>query len=408
MGLIEFINKLKLSKEDMNYSKMLNGYTPVFSQFGKNIYASDVVQQAISCIVTETKKLSPIHIREDENEPIPVESNIQKILERPNVLMTQSDFLEKIIWQLYLNYNSFILPTYSITKGKDGTEKKKYTGLYPIQPTNITFLQDPTDNYFIEFTFANGYKPIIRYEDVIHIRYRYSVNEFLGGNEFGQPDNDAVLKTLELNDVLLQGVGKALKSSFSINGVVKYNTLMDGDKMDKAIAKLEQHLKNNESGFLPLDMKGEFIPLSNKIQLVDEKTLKFIDEKILRHYGVSLPILTGDYTKSQYEAFYQKTLEPLVISIGQAFTKALFTETEKDHKNSIKFYPHELIFMDTSQKLEMVRLLGDSGAMFENEKRVAFGLKPDASLKGVRMMSKNYGTVESVRNMDKVGGDDNA
>ena len=39
---------------------------------------------------------------------------------------------------------------------------------------------------------------------------------------------------------------------------------------------------------------------------------KFIDEKILRNYGVSLPILTGDYTKEQYEAFYQKALEPLI------------------------------------------------------------------------------------------------
>ena len=35
---------------------MLNGYTPIFSQFGNDIYASDVVQQAIVCIVDEMKK----------------------------------------------------------------------------------------------------------------------------------------------------------------------------------------------------------------------------------------------------------------------------------------------------------------------------------------------------------------
>ena len=51
MGIIDFINKFKKEKENKTYAKMLNGFTPIFSQFGKDIYASDVVQQAISCIV---------------------------------------------------------------------------------------------------------------------------------------------------------------------------------------------------------------------------------------------------------------------------------------------------------------------------------------------------------------------
>ena len=49
MNLIEFINKFKKPKNDnMKYAEMLNGYIPIFSQFGQDIYASDVVQQAIS------------------------------------------------------------------------------------------------------------------------------------------------------------------------------------------------------------------------------------------------------------------------------------------------------------------------------------------------------------------------
>lgn len=31
----------------------INGGTPIFSQFGQDIYASDVVQQAVSCIAQE-------------------------------------------------------------------------------------------------------------------------------------------------------------------------------------------------------------------------------------------------------------------------------------------------------------------------------------------------------------------
>ena len=50
--------------------------------------------------------------------------------------------------------------------------------------------------------------------------------------------------------------------------------------------------------------------------------------------------------------------------------------------------------MSVDQTLEMVRLLGDSGSLYENEKRVAFGLQPLKELDGVRMQSLNYVSVE--------------
>ena len=389
MGIVDFINKFKSKKENKTYAKMLNGLVPVFSQFGTDIYASDVVQQAINCIVMEMKKLIPQHIRENGNDPIPINDSLQKLLDDPNERMTTSDFIEKTFWQLFLNYNAFIIPTYTISFDNEGKKVKNYTGLYPIAPIIVEIQQNSLGHLFYYFKFINDYECTLAFEDVIHIKYRYSVNEFMGGNEYGQPDNAALLKTLELNNILLQGVGKALKSSFAINGIVKYNTLLDEDKTEKAMQELEKHLKNNESGFLPMDIKGEFIPLQNKIQLVDANTLKFIDEKILRHFGVSLPILTGDYTKAQYEAFYQKTLEPLIISIGQEFTKKLFSPREKSFGNKVKFYPHELIFMDTSQKIELFDKLVDTASCYKNELRTAFGMRPLPELAGQLAISSN-------------------
>lgn len=376
--------------QNSTYADMLNGFTPIFSQFGDDIYASDVVQQAINCIVTEMKKLNPTHVRTNGSDSVPVTSSIQAVLNRPNELMTTADFLEKIVWQLYFNYNAFIMPTYYVWTDTDGTEKRRYTGLYPLAPTGVTFIQDASDRLFVKLVFANNYETTVPYSDIIHIRYHYSVNEFMGGNESGQPDNEALLKTLELNNTMLQGVSNATKASFSINGIVKYNTLMDGEKMKTALAEFENKLKNSESGILGIDLKSEYTPIKKEIALVDEATLKFIDEKILRHFGVPLCILVGDYTKEQYEAFYQKTLEPLIISIGQAFTRTLFTDRERSYGNKIVLYPKDLIFMSVDQTLEMVRLLGDSGALYENEKRVAFGLRPLPELEGVRMQSLNY------------------
>lgn len=418
MGLFDFINKYRKARANTRYASMLNGYTPIFSQFGQDIYASDVVQQAILCIVMEMKKLTPQHVRMADGDPIPVNSDIQRLLEYPNPWMTQSDFIEKIFWQLFFNYNSFVIPTYDLIHNQDGTTTKKYNGFWPVQPTQIDFLQDASEELFIRLRFANNYETTLPYRDIIHLRYRYSVNDFLGGNEFGQPDNGALLKTLEMNNTLLEGVAKALKSSFAINGVIKYNTLLDDGKMEQNIKDIEARLRANESGFLPLDIKGEFIPFSSKAELVDADTLKFVDEKILRQFGVSLPILTGDYTKAQYEAFYQKTLEPLVISISQAFTKTLFTDRERAFGNKIKFYPDELIFMETGQKLELFDKLIDSASCYKNEFRTAFGLRPLPELVGQIAMSSNKTNAENNKmnddepinndenNVDDGGGED--
>lgn len=397
MGLFDFFKK-KTVEENTNYNRVvgLDYFPPLFSQFGSNIYASDVVQQAINSVVREMKKLEPRHIiKQTDGRHKLIYDSVQNALRNPNVLMTTTDFIEKIVWQLYFNYNSFVYPLW---------ENEKLTGLYPLQPKQVDFIQDKGGRIFIKLTFANDYESIIPYSDIIHIRYNYSVNEFMGGNELGQPDHKALLQSLELNDTLLNGVGKALKSSFAINGIVKYNTMIDSGKMEEEMKKLETRLKNNESGLMPMDLKGEYIPFKREIQLVDEGTLKFVDEKILRHFGVPLCILTGDYTKEQYEAFFQKTIEPLIISISQAFTKAIFSNRESfGFGHEIIFYHDKLDFMSMNEKANVATLLSNTGSITVDELRYMFGLPPceDEELGKTPVMSKNFGNADSVKDMDK-------
>lgn len=392
---MNWIDKILSHKpKKSTYAGMLSGNTPIFTNFGTDIFASDVVNQAIQCIVSEMQKLNPVHVRKNGNDLLPVGDDRQRILDQPNGFMTKSELIERMVWNLFYDYNSFAVPVYEVWKDKDGSEKRRYQAIYPIRPTNTTFIEDSTGRLFVKFLFPNRFETTLPYDDVIHVRYRYSSNDYMGGNTFGQPDHEALLKTLQLNNSLLDGVLHAMKSSFAVNGIVKYNTMMDDGTIEQNMKKFENQLKNSENGFLGLDIKNEFTPLKKEVKLVDNDTLKFIDEKILRTFGVPLSILSGDYTPSQLSAFYQKTLEPLIVKFSEAFTRVLFTGKERGHGNEIQFYPKDLIFMSVDQTLEMVRLLGDSGSLYENEKRVAFGLQPLKELDGVRMQSLNYVSVE--------------
>jgi HK97 family phage portal protein len=379
MGLMDFFRP---KKQRYKYAQMLNGRMPIFRQFGTNIYASDVVQQACFCIVQEVKKLTPRHVRRKGSDVEPVAGRLQAVLDAPNAVMTTADMLERIAWAYLINYNAWIIPVWDA--------KGNLEALWPVNPVRVTFVEDAAGRLGVTMEFQDGTETTLLYSDLIHVKHHYFANDYMGGDASGQPDNAAIMETVELNATLMQGVAKGLKSSYAVNGVVKYNTLLDDGSMKANIDALTERLQNNESGLMGMDLKGEFVPIRKEIKLVDKDTLQFIDGKILRHFGVSLPIITGDFTPEQLAAFYQKSIEPFVVTLVQAFTKGLFSRMELGHNNAIEFYPEELIFMSTAQKLEMVRLLGDSGALFENEKRRIFGMQPLPELVGRRVQSLNY------------------
>lgn len=384
-------NIFKKGPSDARFAPSLNGMAPIFTQFGDNVYASDVVQQCLKCIVDELKKLNPLHIRAKKNNDITsVPGNIQDILDCPNELMTTSEFIEKVMWLYLLNYNAFIIPSVVKWRDSEGEERRRYEALYPINPIQVDFIEDASGTLYVKFWFRNGTQTVYPYADVIHLKYNYSVNEYMGGNEMGEPDHIGLMQTLDLNRKLLEGVAKAMNASYSINGVIKYNTMMDETKVRNAMRDMEERLRNGESGFLPLDLKADFVPLQRNIAMVDNATLEFIDSKILRNWGVPLCILKGDYTVAQFNSYYQKVLEPIIVNFSQALTKKLFTRREISFGNKIRLYPGKLIFLSIEQKIEMIKELSPTGALFENEKREALGLMPLAELEGERYMSLNW------------------
>jgi len=394
LGFISTVKSLfgKKDNKQYQYAKMMNGYAPIFSQFGTNIYASDVVQMCIDCIASEISKLQPRHIRTAKGIQTTVNSSINRLFKfKPNELMTTKDFLEKITWLLYMNYNCFIYPTYDLIPDKRGGYTRYYTGFYPLNPTQVDFLQDESNALFVKFYFNSGQNFTLAYSDVIHLRKKYSVNDVMGGGLTGQPDNAALLKVLEINDTVLQGIGKAIKTSLSVRGVMKINTMLDGDRMQKERDRFEAALESGASSILPLDLKSEYTPITVDPKLIDKDTMEFLDNKILRYMGVSLPILSGDYTDEQYQAFYEKTLEPILIGAHQAFSVGVFTTRELDMGNEIVMYFKNMMYLSTASKLKLLESAGAQGLLTDDQKLAIIGYPPLEDGTGSRRtMSLNY------------------
>jgi HK97 family phage portal protein len=379
--------------KQLQHFRMLDGGLPIFSQFGQNIYASDVVLNCIDIIASEISKLTPQHIftGPSGSQQIPKSSINRLFLNRPNLLMSTKEFLEKVIWLLYNNYNCFIYPVYELVTDSRGYTSRYYTGFYPLNPTRVDFLLDPSGTLFCKLTFPNNDNFTIPYTDLIHIRKMYSFNEIMGGGANGQPPNEALLKVLEINHTVLQGLPKAIKSSLSIRGIMKINTMLDDDKQRAERDRLEAAINSGLSGIIPMDLKGEYTPVAVDPKMVDKDTMDFLQNNILCRFGVSVPIYVGDYSDDQYQAFYEKTLEPIIIALGQAFSWGLFTQREVDVGNSIVFYQKDLNYLSTASKLNLIKTMGEQGLLTDDQKLAILGYPPLADGTGNRRtMSLNY------------------
>lgn len=375
IGIFNLIKEVKNNLKNTRYAKMMNGYTPIFNSFGNDIYASDIILNALHCISTEISKLNPQHIRTDTETLLQkvVNSNLNRLLKfGPNPLMSTSDFLEKITYLYEVDKNVYIYPSFNIIPLGKNKYKREYTGLWPLKPQTVTYLEDEKGLLYIKFNFANGEDYIIRYSDIIHWRKDYGADDFIGGSN---KINKSLMMLLETDNVITQGLDKGIKAGLTIRGLIKVNQMMDEKKQEEERNKFEQKLKELKNGFLAIDIKNDFIPIKMDPKMIDKDTIEFIQRRILANLNVPLKIFNGEFTEEDYQAFYEKKIEPMIISLGRCFSK-LFTKRELEVGNEVIFYNQGLQFMNMRNKIDSVDIMTRLGVLTDNQVLAIFGYPP--------------------------------
>lgn len=376
------------------YMKMMKGYAPVFSSFGNDIYASDLVQNAVRRICTEMSKLQPRHIVTDKDgmQRIVYGSDLNRLLRYgPNPLMTTSDFLEKIVYIREVKKNCYILPVYDLIPLSNGKYKRKYTALYPLNPSQVEYSLDDAGALCISFWFQGnpGEEYTFRYKDIIHWRKDFTENDIQGGDEFGNPNPASLLKLLETDNVAMQSIEKGVKTSNSIVGVVKQNTMLGDEDLEQKTKEFEAKILNNQSGFLVMDLKNDFIQAKIQPEFISSDVSEQVIQRVLATWGMSIKVYNGEFDEESYQAFYECTLEPMLISLGRIFSRVLFTPRELDVGNEIVFYNEGLQYMKTQNKIQVSTILTNIGSLTDNQVLAIFGYPPFEG-GNIRHQSLNY------------------
>jgi HK97 family phage portal protein len=353
--------------------------------FGTNISKSDVVKIAIDRIASQCAKLKPRHIKNENDKTVTDKTGkLSFILKhKPNEVMTPYQFIYKVITKLFIDDNSFVYPMFD-----DGELK----GLYPLNPIMVEPIVDSGNNYYLRFQFENKETFIIPYENIIHLKRFYHDNDIFGGSGH-KGDQEALLKAININENVLQGVENALRSSMQIKGLLKMNAMLNETDKNKQLTSfnetLRESIKNKGSSIIPIDLKSEYIPLNVDPKLIDKETLEFLNDKILNYFGVSSPIFSSNYSEDEFNSFYEQTIEPLAIQLSEAFSLGLLTDNEIKRGEQVVFYSERLQYASWNTKVTAIEKLMGLGIMSLNESRALLGLEPVEN-GDKRLQSLNY------------------
>lgn len=393
-----------------------NGYEPTFTAFGDNMLVSELVLEAIRLKADFISKLDPRHIRKEAATQTRIDdSSIARVLREPNPYMILSDFLYKAAFLREVNENAFIYLDYYWTKGG----YKFYKGAYIIQPQRWCYYEDEqTGELFIGFKFdGRADEVIFKYSEIIHWRKHYEDDTYDGGGKYSKNERRDILDTLQAYRTICESIAEAAKCACYFDGILKINAYGDEDeKVRKIRDDFIEDLRTNKKGVAVLDNGAEWENVQRSLKMVDEKTISHFEKRIVRVTGVSLPMLAGDFTTAQKEAFYERCIESGVISLGQAFTKTAFTKWQKSHGDEIIFYPNKIELMSTTEKISLLGATNAMGVWSVNEVREMFGKPPveggDARPRGYNSIdegkpAESEKTPQNEENEGTEGGADN-
>jgi len=346
--------------------KFMNGFTPVFSDFGEDPYTSDVVRSAIHAIASNAAKLKPKHIRRITKDVKHVNGQIERLLSvRPNEFMSAYDFIYKVVTQRELYNNAFIYIKWDNTG--------QVSGFYPVDISSLEMVE-AQNILFVKFQFPNGQKLTAPYSDFVHLRKFYSRNDM-----FGEANTKALLPTLDLIHTTDEGISNAVKSSAFLRGLIKFTNAMlkpeDIKKQRDAFVADYMDVTNN-GGIAALDAKAEYQELKSDPKMVDDKQMTVIEEKVYKYFNVNKNIVMSNYSEDQWNAFYENVIEPIAIQLSLEFTSKLFSDRSQGHGNEIIFEANRLQYASNTTKVSMVRDIMPLGILSKNEAREIFNLSP--------------------------------
>lgn len=361
MGLFEkiFGDRPKPHGQFEGTFKMLNGYTPRFTNWSGGVYESELIRAAINARATHISKLH-VELRGSARPALQT-----KLKHAPNEFQTWSQFLYRLSTILDVHNTAFITPVYD--------EYGEPSGVYTPLPDRCEIVQYGGTPY-LRYEFAWGEKAAVELAYcAVMTKYQYQ-NDFFGEN------NAALFPTLDLINIQNQGIEEGVKSAATYRFIAKKSNFTKPEDLAAERKLFTEHNFSKEAeagGVLLFPNTWEGIQqVSAKPFVVDAAQMAAIKANVFEYFGVNEDILTNKFDAETWAAFYEGAVEAWAVQFSEVMTKMLFTLQERSRGNLVMATANRLQYMSNGDKLKISAQMADRGLMTRNEIREIWNLPP--------------------------------
>ena len=339
--------------------RMLNGYTPHFSAYNKELYESELVRSAIHARATHISKLRV----EISGTARPALQN--KLKHNPNELQTWSQFLYRLSTILDVHNTAFITPVYD--------EFGEPSGIYTPLPNKCEVVQYNGTPY-LRYEFNQGKRAAIEFDYCgIMTKHQYK-NDFFGES------NGALFPTMDLIHIQNQGIQEGVKSAASYRFMAQLSNFAKAEDLAKERKRftLENLSKDSGGGGLLLfpNSYNNIKQIEAKPWVIDSDQMQAIRNNVFEYFGVNEDILENKAFGDSWSAFYEGAVEAFAIQFSEVMTKMLFTLREQSNGNKVMATANRLQYLSNADKLNVSSQMLDRGIMSINDVREIWNLPP--------------------------------
>lgn len=373
MGLIDAIFGRKKAEPAGSTFQTLTAYQPVFRSWGGQIYESEMVRAAVDAIARHAAKLQ-YSMTGTARQKLYTATKAA-----PNPWMTWAQYMERCSNIYEVQNNLFIVPLLDAYG--------EVAGFFPVVPSECEVVDIGGEPY-LKFTFRQGQKKTVRLS-----RVGLVVKHQLGNDFFGEK-NTPLTGTMELVNIVNQGIQEGVKNSATF----RFMAQIVGKTHDEDIRKERDRFNktNMQSGDGGLLLYGGQFDKMQQIKQegykVDAEQSRLIKENVMDYFGVSEAVMQNRATGDEMDSFFNGKTEIFSIKMAEAHTGMTFSPREINGGNAIKFTANRLQYMSVGSKISMAQQLGDRGILTIDEIRELFNYEPleDGTGKHVPIRGEYY------------------
>jgi hypothetical protein len=339
--------------------KMLDGYTPVFHRWGRDIYESELVRSAIHTRATHISKLKV------ETKGAARPALQRKLAHGPNEFQTWSQFLYRLSTLLDVHNTAFICPVYD--------DYGEPSGVYTPLPARCEIVQYDGVPY-LRYEFGWGEKA------AVELAYCGIMTKHQYRSDFFGETNHALFPTMELINIQNQGIEEGVKSAASYRFMAKLSNFSKPDDLAKERKRFtaENFARDAEGGGLLLfpNTYSDIKQIEVKPWVVDNDQMQTIRDSVFEYFGVNEDVLTNKAYGDAWSAFYEGAIEPFAVQFSEVMTKMLFTLREQTQGSYVIATANRLQYLSNADKLNVSAQMLDRGIMSINDVREIWNLPP--------------------------------